>query len=336
MRPFARVITVFFVLGCVNLSCIHFPRFTFGRMPGGHACVAVFPLVDLSSQGENDDLLGEYLTLALMNSGFRATLGPRDVKGLFESVGLQLPLNINQNSALHIGRKLEADGVLYGHISKYPLQDKLAPTKNPDLWLGIDLYLVDIKERSIVWIYSTRIYTSKKNYLNDLSKLSGDISQTLLATSGELMVVNKSQCWDRPKIALNLSRGGDLSVKTKVNLKSKKAGRRKQATKKASLPTKKVILKGKAKSFYATLVKNKPVTLKKLFTGRKDQWNPKQVSVLSSLATAMAGSKSNLIVFLRLYLYKVNLKFRDTLMLHPIGTMTSGYQLGKLARYRRF
>lgn len=185
---------------------MRYPRFNYGEMSPTHNCIAVFPLVDMNDTASNankEDFLGEYLAIALVHGGLEGTIGPRDSEALFEMAGLQTPTNFNQKQAVKIGKLFNAEAILYGSFMKLPMVSS-APTKDVELLLGVDLYLVDLISNSITWIYTTRFYSREQQYLTELAKLASEISQSLLASGRDLRVNSKHSCWDKNKIITGL------------------------------------------------------------------------------------------------------------------------------------
>jgi outer membrane protein OmpA-like peptidoglycan-associated protein len=226
----------------------------------------------------------------MKDAGFKGVLGPRDVGHLFESAGVELSSGIDESDARQIGRRLTADAVLYGHGSKFVMKSKSVATDNPEVLVGIDLYLLDVGSNSVNWVYSTRLYSTVKNYIVDLSKLSLDASRTLLASGSVIPVTSEAECWDKQKIALNLSGvkiapkvAKKSAVASKVQPKAVSSLGNKKATTAPRLAKTKPIAKPAKKVAVKRLAPLKPTVLRKLFDGRSSRLAGSAVAAVVSL-----------------------------------------------------
>jgi outer membrane protein OmpA-like peptidoglycan-associated protein len=191
----------------MQLGCMRQHRFSYGEISSTDGCIAVFPLANINgnNQKNTDDLLSEYVALSLQNKGLEATMGPRDVDHLFDLAGVASPVGVNQQQAVKLGKIFAAQAVIYGNFNKIPMGPTNPAAPQAPYLVIADLYLLDISSNSIGWIYSSRLYTDNKSYLDDLGKLSRNITESLLANGHGVELASKSTCWDRSKIVASLN-----------------------------------------------------------------------------------------------------------------------------------
>ncbi len=261
-------------------ACIHYPRFTFGEIPADHSCIALFPFANINDPTASDNLVGDYLALSLVNAGARATLAPRDVLLFFKQAKLELPEIMSMEDAFYYGGLFHADSVIFGHVAKLALADDVNNPKNPAMLMGVDLYLLNVKENNVTWVYSSRFYTSKESYVTDLSKFSKDISKTLLANYVGKGSASGKSCWDEAEIVANLRAVDKWQPSSQAEAAS--------ASSKVA-PQPQVQLSKGAERIYQSLLAKKVVKLGGLFKGRSSRLLEARKMQLRIIGEAMAA-----------------------------------------------
>jgi hypothetical protein len=131
--------------------------------------IAVMPLIDEPDQidksleeGASESVSAEAYARASMMGGWEV-VPQDDVLGALQQMPPTTPANMDQN-AIELGRKLAADGVLYGALSRYRERVGYDYAAQTPAAVAFTLYFVDENTKQIVW---TAKFAKEQQALSD-------------------------------------------------------------------------------------------------------------------------------------------------------------------------
>lgn len=131
--------------------------------------IAVMPLIDEPDQidksleeGAAESVSAEAYARASMMGGWEV-VPQDDVLGALQQMPPTTPANMDQN-AIELGRKLAADGVLYGALSRYRERVGYDYAAQTPAAVAFTLYFVDENTKQIVW---TAKFAKEQQALSD-------------------------------------------------------------------------------------------------------------------------------------------------------------------------